>query len=154
MRFHVLATFAAIGAAACASGGVAPSSDAMNAPERSSLSVTVRGPMATALERTKSAFVAEGLTVADASSGGVVTSAPVTIGERMSTVTVRYRATVIDAGRDSSRVVLSGETSNAPGYGATATVRPLTSHTPSMDAAHGGHGWAKLERIAAALVAP
>jgi hypothetical protein len=147
MRSLSLFSVLALAAVACVPAGVPPTNP--GGPELSALSVAVPAPPAAALERVKAAFVTEGLPIADASSGGTVTSAPVQLTHvaGIGTLTVLYRATVLSQGKDSARVVLSGET-RSDVSGSTPNVRPLTSHQQSTTE---GHGWAKLERIAADL---
>lgn len=89
------------------------------------------------------AFTAEGLTISNADAGtGFVTSTPVErSGEIINRYTDTYRATVIALGRDSSEVLLSGDTRHESGTG-----RPLIRMKPDSSAA-----FLRLDRIARQL---
>lgn len=118
------------------------------APARTTIEIPLAIAPPAAIERVKSAFVAEGLTIGTA-DGGVIVSMPAyrsTGGTAR--VEITYRATVLE-GPEGSRVVLSGTARASDVTTATRDV-PLTS-----DGTYGPegeyHGWQKLERIATAL---
>jgi hypothetical protein len=99
------------------------------------------------VDRIKAAFVAEGLTVASA-AGGVVVSEPVRVRSTMSVeIDKRYTATVISEERG-PRVVLTGESRLS---GRDEPWSAMSSHDASWPASDGYHGFLKVRRIAARL---
>jgi hypothetical protein len=124
-------------------------------PARTTAEATLSGvTVADAIERAKAAFVIEGLTIADASSAGTISSAPVMITGVMLRAEVLYRATVLrtDAG---ARVIYSGQWRDTGGAELTEAmvgtrrepaVRPLSSDMRSTL----GTAWERVERLARA----
>ena len=130
-------------------------------PVRSAVTVTLAANQSQAFERTKAAFVAEGLSLAQADpAGGLVVSTPV-IPEpgAMFRGEYQYRAVILAQG-DSSRVVLTATGRSADQGAATqamsgvrseGTAQPLTSACrPNSQC---GRAWARVEKLAAAITA-
>lgn len=92
-----------------------------------------------AIEKVKAAFVAEGLTIAEASSAGTVVSVPYNPRpSAMISTAMTFRAAVL-AADSGSRVIL------------TATYRDNRPITSSTSRFLGEEGWQRLERLGAAL---
>lgn len=126
------------------------------APPAEPIRVQVAAPQADAVQRTASAFMAEGLTVAQ-SDAGVVTSLPVPasatalsiVSGKSMTPLVTYRANIVPSG-GGSLVVLTMTTRMQEGNGAASAVEhPIPSNCTTDEQC--GRLWAKLEGIATRL---
>ena len=152
LRVRLLAGIALILAAcvaACAPAAtIRPTAAELARPTRTHVEVPLPGLTAgQAVDRIQAAFVAEGLAIASA-AGGVVVSEPARMrSTRGVEVEKRYTGTVIMEERG-PRVVLTGE-SRLAGRGEPWSV--MGSHDPSWPARDGYHGFLKVRRIAARL---
>ncbi len=149
---HLLAGIALIivgWAAACARAAtVRPTAAELARPTRTHVEVPLPGLTADqAVDRIRAAFVTEGLAVASA-AGGVVVSEPARVRSTSGVeVEKRYTGTVIMEERG-PRVVLTGESRLA---GRDEPWSVMGSHDPSWPASDGYHGFLKVRRIAARL---
>lgn len=159
MRRALLLVCALLG---CVSGNVSEYN--RTSPERVKIDVSIpQANAAQAVERTKAAFDAEGLTVASV-EGGIVTSAPaVPRPDAMFRGAIVYRAMVLPDSAG-ARVVLSAVMRSLDAGAFTQAMsgvrqddeigRPITSRWGSHGPEGNYHGWEKLERIAAILAPP
>jgi hypothetical protein len=135
---------------ACApAASVRPTRAETARPSRAHVEVPLLGlTPSQAVEQVRRAFAAEGLTIASAANG-VVMSEPVRVRSRLSVeVEKRYTGTLIVEERG-VRIVLTGETRLA---GGDERWSEMSSHDPSWPASDGYHGFLKVRRIAARLV--
>jgi hypothetical protein len=150
MRLATALLLAAVAClAACAPAATVRPTDAELArPSRTSVEVPLTNLSSTqAVQRITSAFAAEGLAVASADTG-VVVSRPVRVRSTMSVeIEMRYVATVIREERG-PRVIVTGESRL---FGRSERWSPVGSHDRSWPSGEDYHGFLKVRRIAARL---